>query len=456
MPEPNPMHTLAHTVFTGDNLHVLRGINDDSVDLIYLDPPFNSNKSYSAPIGGKAAGAAFKDTWTLDDVDLAWHGEIAEREPAVYAVIDASGHSHGNRMKSYLIMMAVRLIEMRRVLKPSGSVYLHCDDAAGHYLKLLMDGIFGKDCFRNEITWRRYGSHNDARKYGRVSDKILFYAPAKATWNTQRLPLDSAAVARNYRHEDDRGRFATSPLHARTLSGGGYEYTWRGISDVWKFPKERLDALDADGRIYWPPKGRVPRRKVYLDEMSGKPASDVITDISIASGKERTGYPTQKPLALLERLIGSSSNEGDLVLDPFCGCATALIAAHNLRRRWIGIDISPMAHKLVKMRLERDLGVFSSAVQHRTDVPRRTDLGELPSYRTHKHTLYGLQEGICAGCNIHFPFRNLTIDHVIPRARGGSDRIDNLQLLCGACNSTKGTDSQAHLTARLKARGVIR
>ena len=317
MPERSPGEALAYTVFTGDNLHVLRGINDDSIDLIYLDPPFNSNKSYSAPICGKAAGAAFKDTWTLDDVDLAWHGEIAERESAVYAVIDASDRSHGKGMKSYLIMMAVRLLEMRRALKPLGSIYLHCDAAAGHYLKLLMDGIFGKDCFRNEITWRRYGSHNDARKYGRVSDKILFYAPPKATWNTQRLPLDAATVARNYRHEDERGRFATSPLHARTLSGGGYEYTWRGISDVWKFPKERLDALDADGRIYWPPKGRVPRRKVYLDDASGKPASDVITDISIAAGKERTGYPTQKPLALLERFIGASSNQGDLVLDPF-------------------------------------------------------------------------------------------------------------------------------------------
>ena len=207
MPEPNTIRPLAHTVFTGDNLHVLRGMNSDSVDLIYLDPPFNSNKSYSAPIGGKAAGAAFKDTWTLDDVDLAWHGEIA---------------------------------------------------------------------------------------------------------------------------------------------------------------------------------------------------------------------------------------------------------AHNLGRRWIGIDISPMAHKLVKMRLERDLGVFSLAVNHRTDVPRRTDLGELPDYRTHKHTLYGRQEGVCTGCNVHFPFRNLTIDHLVPRAKGGSNHSDNLQLLCGACHSMKGTDSQAHLTARLKARGVIR
>ena len=442
------------TLWTGDNLDILRGMNSDCVDLIYLDPPFNSNRTYSAPIGSEAAGAAFKDSWTLDDVDLAWHGEIAEREPALYGVIDAAGLAHSKSMKSYLIMMAVRLLEMKRIVKKTGSLYVHCDDAASHYLKMLMDCIFGKACFRNEIVWQRYGSHNDARKYGRVSDRLLFYALKGATWNTQRLPLDDETVARNYRHKDERGRFTTSPLHARTLSGGGYEYTWRGIHDIWKFPENRLEELDAEERIYWPPRGRTPRRKVYLDEVGGKPLADVMTDISIVGGKERTGYPTQKPLALLDRIIKASSNEGDLVLDPFCGCATACVAAERLRRQWVGIDLSPKAAQLVRQRLKQEMGIFYD-IAHREDIPKRTDLGKLPSYRTHKHSLYGRQEGFCAGCRAHFPFRNLTVDHIVPLARGGSDHIDNLQLLCGACNSTKGRGSQAQLMVRLREQGVV-
>ena len=442
------------TLWTGDNLDILRGMNSDCVDLIYLDPPFNSNRTYSAPIGSEAAGAAFKDSWTLDDVDLAWHGEIAEREPALYGVIDAAGLAHSKSMKSYLIMMAVRLLEMKRIVKKTGSLYVHCDDAASHYLKMLMDCIFGKACFRNEIVWQRYGSHNDARKYGRVSDRLLFYALKGATWNTQRLPLDDETVARNYRHKDEMGRFTTSPLHARTLSGGGYEYTWRGIHDIWKFPENRLEELDAEERIYWPPRGRTPRRKVYLDEVGGKPLADVMTDISIVGGKERTGYPTQKPLALLDRIIKASSNEGDLVLDPFCGCATACVAAERLRRQWVGIDLSPKAAQLVRQRLKQEMGIFYD-IAHREDIPKRTDLGKLPSYRTHKHSLYGRQEGFCAGCRAHFPFRNLTVDHIVPLARGGSDHIDNLQLLCGACNSTKGRGSQAQLMVRLREQGVV-
>ena len=223
------------TLWTGDNLDILRGMNSDCVDLIYLDPPFNSNRTYSAPIGSEAAGAAFKDSWTLDDVDLAWHGEIAEREPALYGVIDAAGLAHSKSMKSYLIMMAVRLLEMKRIVKKTGSLYVHCDDAASHYLKMLMDCIFGKTCFRNEIVWQRYGSHNDARKYGRVSDRLLFYALRGATWNTQRLPLDDETVARNYRHKDERGalrrrRSTPAPCRVEVTNTHGEAYTISGNS----------------------------------------------------------------------------------------------------------------------------------------------------------------------------------------------------------------------------------
>ena len=180
-----------------------------------------------------------------------------------------------------------------------------------------------------------------------------------------------------------------------------------------------------------------------------------VWEISVLAGssKERIGYPTQKPLALLERVIRASSNEGDVVLDPFCGCATALVAAERLGREWVGIDLSPLAAKLVKSRLEKEMRLFYD-VHHRTDIPRRTDLGELPSYKTHRHTLYGRQEGLCAGCRVMFPFRNMTVDHVVPRARGGSDHLENLQLLCGACNAKKGTRPHEALIADLEREGL--
>ena len=176
------------TLWTGDNLDIMRGLNSESVDLIYLDPPFNSNRDYSSPIGSEAAGAAFKDTWTLNDVDLAWHGLIAEENPGLYGIIDAAGVAHGKGMKSYLIMMAVRLLEMRRILKPTGSTYLHCDPTASHYLKLTMDSVFGPGQFRTEITWKRTSAHSDARQgrqqHGRVHDLILFYTKSgRWTWN---------------------------------------------------------------------------------------------------------------------------------------------------------------------------------------------------------------------------------------------------------------------------------
>ncbi len=200
-------------------------------------------------------------------------------------------------------------------------------------------------------------------------------------------------------------------------------------------------------------KSRLKRLRDIMDE--GKAISDVwrIPVIS-SSAKERVGYPTQKPLALLERIVKASSNEGAVVLDPFCGCATALVAADRLQRQWIGIDLSPLAAKLVLKRLRDDRGPLFDDVKHRQDIPARTDHGPLPSYRTHRHTLFGRQEGICAGCRIMFPFRNMTVDHVVPKSKAGSDHLDNLQLLCGACNSMKGARSQEAFVARLKNQGI--
>ena len=207
--------------------------------------------------------------------------------------------------------------------------------------------------------------------------------------------------------------------------------------------------------IHYSSKGGMPRLKGYLPPDAGQLPGDIWTDINVlnARAKERVNYPTQKPLALLERIIKASSNEGDMVLDPFCGCATACIAAEKLGRQWVGIDISPKAADLVKLRLHNEIGLFWQGT-HRTDIPMRTDLGVLPSYRTHKHTLFGKQEGLCGGCLVMFPFRNMTIDHIVPQSKSGTDHIDNLQLLCNACNSMKGTGTQEGFIANLRAIGM--
>ena len=381
------MNVKNRTIFSNDNLPVLRGIDTESVDLIYLDPPFNSNRNYAAPIGSEAAGAAFKDTWTLSDVDNAWHGEIADREPALYQAIHAAELTHGKGMKSYLIMMAVRLLEMQRVLKKTGSIYLHCDPTASHYLKSVMDAVFGKNNFRNEVVWQRTNTHGLGKQFGRVHDTILFYTrSSQRVWNDVYTEHDPEYVQRTYRHSDERGLFQVDNLTGGSVTEKGESgQPWRGVDPSfagrhWSTPQssawpegveppdnyeelsvhERLDALDAAGLIYWPPKGKVPRFKRYLSTSKGRKVHDVITDINpIASkSKERIGYPTQKPVALLERIIKASSNKNDIVLDPFCGCATTCVAAERLQRQWIGIDISPKAVDLVRVRLENEVGLL--------------------------------------------------------------------------------------------------
>ena len=468
------------TMWTGDNLDIMRGMNSESVDLIYLDPPFNSNRNYAAPIGSEAAGAAFKDTWTLDNVDLAWHGEIAEQHPALYAIIDASREAHGKGMQSYLIMMGVRLLEMRRLLKPTGSIYLHCDPTASHYLKLLMDAVWGSNNFCNEVIWKRTSGKKTKRKLPSNHDVILFYvASPAAKINQVYVEHDPIYVAKHYRHEDKHGRFRISDLTAAEVRYGDSGMPWRSIDVTGKgrhwavpgtFPghivlpecwadmttQERLDFLDSVELIHWPSKGTMPGFKRYLSTSKGATLTDLILDIEplAAKAKEKTGYPTQKPLPLLERIVKVGSNEGEMVLDPFCGCATACVAADRLDRQWAGIDLSPLAAKLVRQRIQAE-GPLLYDLIHRTDIPKRNDVGKLPPYKTHKHTLFGKQEGLCNGCCIAFPFQNFTIDHVVSQSKGGTHHIDNLQLLCNACNSKKGSGTQAQLIVALQQDGII-
>lgn len=454
------------TIWTGDNLDILRGMNSESVDLIYLDPPFNSNRNYSAPVGSAAAGAAFKDTWTLSDLDVAWMGLIADEHPAIYKTLEAAGLTHGKSMQSYLCMMAVRLLEMRRVLKDTGSVYLHCDPTASHYLKQTMDAVFGADNFRSEITWKRTSAHSDGRQgrrqHGRIHDVILYYTKsANWTWNLIYTPYDQEYVERFYRHiESDTGRrYQLGDLTGRGgAAKGNPEYEVMGVTRFWAFSKERMQEMIDAGLVVQTRPGAVPRQKRYLDEMPGVPLQDSWTDIGPISSqaKERLGYPTQKPLALLERIIKASSNEGDIVLDPFCGCATACVAAENLGRKWVGIDLSPKAIELVNLRLRSAMGglFHDRLVTARTDIPRRTDIDAPIPYRQNKHILFGRQEGRCNGCRMDFPFHIFEVDHIIPLARGGTDHIDNLQLLCAHCNRTKGDRPQEYLIARLKDTGI--
>ena len=445
------------TLWTGDNLGIMRGMNSVSVDLIYLDPPFNSNRDYAAPIGSEAAGAAFKDTWALSDVDEAWHGEVADRQPALYSIIDAAGMAHGQGMKSYLIMMAVRLLEMQRLLKPTGSIYLHCDPTASHYLKMLMDSIFGQARFRNELSWRRSNPKSlGSTNFPNCRDIILRYtASDRCIFNKVYGTHDPEYVRRAYKYQDPAGRrYRLLPLLNPNQDRPNLTYEFLGVHRVWRWTRERMEQAYADGLVVQLKPGAVPQYKKYLEDSKGRTITNDWGDIEQAAGSEAIGYPTQKPVALLDRIIRASSNEGATVLDPFCGCATALVAADRLNREWAGIDLSPLAARLVLKRLREDRGPLFDDVTHREDVPARTDLGELPNYRTHKHMLYGRQEGICGGCQVLFPFRNMTVDHVVARSRGGSDHFENLQLLCGACNSMKGAESQEYLVARLKAEGI--
>ena len=439
------------TIFTGDNLPVMRGMNSESVDLIYLDPPFNSNANYAAPIGSEAAGAEFKDTWTLRDVDNAWLDLIEAKHPSLNRVIHAA---MTNSDKSYLIYMAVRVLEMHRILKETGSIYLHCDPTMSHYLKLVMDAVFGRDNFLNEVVWKRTAAHNDSAVYGGIHDTILYYSKGDSpTLNEQYQPYSDEYLKR-YKHTDENGkRFLDRDLTAGSLSGGGYQYEWKGITKIWRCPFTTMQEYHKSGKLYYTRNG-TPRLKQFLDDMPGVPVQDVWIDIPPinSQAKERVGYPTQKPLALLDRIIQASSHEADIVLDPFCGCATTLVAADRLQRDWIGVDISAKAAELVVERIRTDQGMFEEIVA-RTDIPKRTDIGDIPRYNSpeNKTQLYGEQGGECAGCKEHFRKQHLEIDHIIAKSVGGTDHIENLQLLCGHCNRIKGDRGQEYLLSRLNA-----
>ncbi len=376
-------------LYYGDNLDVLRQhVKDESVDLVYLDPPFNSNATYSVLFGhadGTQSAAqiqAFEDTWHWDKAASAAFRETVKAGGQVASALGAFQTLLGpSTMLAYLSMMAPRLAALRRVLKPTGSIYLHCDPTASHYLKLLLDAVFGPENFRSEVIWKRTTAHNSAKRYGPVHDVILLYSKsANYVWNASFQDYDPKYLATKYRHTDAGGNlYRLSDLTGPGRREGASGQPWRGYNPTdsgrhWQPPSycydkyrelageelsqypliERLDKLDEIGLIQWPDKpGGRPEHRRFLADMRGVALQDVWTDIDPINARatERLGYPTQKPQALLERIIRASSNEGDVVLDPFCGCGTTIAAAQTLKRNWIGIDLTALAISLIKSRL---------------------------------------------------------------------------------------------------------
>jgi len=401
------------TLFHGDNLDFLRAMNSNSVHLIATDPPFNKGRDFHATPDSLADGASFHDRWSWKrDVHQEWVDQITDDWPNVMNVIQGSRSSYGDDMGAFLCYMAVRLIAMRRVLRDDGSIYLHCDPTASHYLKELMDAIFGKKNFRNEIIWCYSGGGQPKKDFPKKHDVILRYSKTKHyifNADAVRVPYDS----------DYQATVFTSPMSR------------------------------APGKTYGPN----PKGKVVEDWWRGIPRP---------YGKERVGYPTEKPLALYERIVRASSNEGDIVLDPFAGCATTCVVADILGRQWVGIDIWDKAHDVVVNRLEAE-GLLGGhrlgSVNFTAEPPQRTDGGEtaVPFMLTPKgidepkgpkmsraemlEILLDKDGSVCQGCGREFDdYRYLQLDHNAPRSSGGINHISNRILLCGPCNLAKSDD----------------
>ncbi|MBK8628820.1 MAG: restriction endonuclease [Sphingomonadales bacterium] len=384
---------MTNKLYYGDNLDVLRThISDESVDLIYLDPPFNSNANYNilfkSPAGKSADSQieAFEDTWHWNDkAEAAFHDVMVSGNTDVAELLRAMrGFLKENDMMAYLAMMAVRLIELHRVLKPTGSLYLHCDPTASHYLKLLLDGVFGALSFRSEIIWKRTSAHaNSRRNFAGVHDVIFLYAKtSNFIHNEAFTPYSQTYIDEHFVHLDPDGRrFRRSDLrnpgvrpnltYDFTASNG---ITYKPHPNGWAVSREVMEQLDREGRLFFPKKEDARlRKKIYLDESPGVPATDFWDDLPPihASAQERLGYPTQKPLALLERILNASSNPGDVVLDPFCGCGTAVDAAQKLGRQWIGIDVTHLSIGLIERRLQDRYGPNVLAKGAKASTPSR-------------------------------------------------------------------------------------
>ncbi len=467
------------TLYHRDNLEILRGINTETVHLIATDPPFNKNRDFHATPDSLARDARFQDRWSWrDDVHDDWLLEIMREHPDVWSVISAAKRVYGDDMGAFLCFMAVRLLEMHRILRDDGSLYLHIDHTAHAYVKCLLDAIFGRQNFRNDIVWKRTtrgfkGSQFLPRNYNSNTDSILYYVKSdEALFDMSRVlePYDPDYLAKAFKLEDDAGSYYLDVAFNRPSASPRPNlcYEYKGFypphASGWKVGKTRMEELDKAGELVV--KNDQLYRKVRPKE--GRIRNNLWDDVSEAKGKERSGYPTQKPLALYERIIKASSNPGDFVLDPFCGCATTPIAAERLGRKWVGIDIWDKAHETVLARLKSE-GLMADEsgapdntrlnlnfkVHYETKPPIRTDGGDeavailaTPTSRVRKryppprsqHERLLLDFGaFCQGCGRDYSFdpRVLEVDHIRPKSDGGTDAYGNLTLLCPPCNRAK-------------------
>ena len=496
-----------NTLYEMDNLDVLRGMNSETVDLIATDPPFNTERNRSGTAGFYVDKWKWGDTgilpdqWKWNEVHPKWLEEIKDDNLELHKVIEATWVCHGEDIAAFLCFLSVRLLEMQRILKPTGSIFLHCDHTANSYIRLAMDAIFGKQNFRNEIVWKRTNSPTVAGyKLGTVHDTIFLYSKKhrERKLNPVFIPYTEEYIKKHFKKEDIRGKYQATPVTAKGTRRGYSGAAWRGVDITarglhWSCPTtlpdgleipiawesmntlEKLEWLDANDMIYWPPRGKMPRFKYYLSASEGARLADTITDVAGVQGgsEEITGSPDQKPVKLYKRFIKAGSDEGDLVLDPFCGCATTIIAARELNRRWVGIDRRLDAKYHVVSRIagidakERErlesLPDFADWVQeqmaryeahYRNDPPERTDNGEpaapaleqvIPvaeeyTLRHDKmHEILVKQFGLkCWGCGFEAPDeRYLELDHIDPKSSGGSNQLDNRALLCRPCNQKK-------------------
>ncbi len=520
-------HPLNRHLFIADNIYLLRRLDNESVDLICIDPPFSKNQTFVGNLNpplteaerdweretlagwgihtaadAENAGiewpegqnnARFQDIWRWEnDVHEDWISRIEDDYPALATVIEATRHAHSEGMAAYIAYMAIRIIEMRRVLKSTGSVYLHCDSTASRYLATLMDTVFGRDNFGNEIIWQRNESKGLAsRRLPRNHDTILRVTKSShSTWNPPYIPHNLEEAQKQYTHKDQDGRLyqltsLTNPNHNRP----NLTYEFLGVTRVWRWTKERMQEAYEAGQIVQTRPGAVPRFKRYLDEQKGIPVDDIWTDIKPlqAQSTERTGYPTQKPVALAERIILASSNPGDVVLDCFAGCAYVPVAAERNGRQWIACDISPRALTVLRRQFakfqyavdgsqnaEQPALMVAANVITRSphDLPERTDtdpaerqdIKELPEIKfkvpssiipekemlEHLLKLSGYQAWCCGFANrmssgvIVETANNFHLDHIDPKSKDGSNQIWNRAPLCPTHNVRK-SNRRVHL-----------
>lgn len=434
------------TLFHGDNLGFLRGINSETIDLIATDPPFKKGRDFHATPDSLASGAKFQDRWSWErDVHQDWVDQITDDYPALMEAIESARFAHSDGMGAYMCFMAVRLMEMHRVLKRTGSIYLHCDPTASHYLKAVMDAIFGWQQFLGEVIWNKGNGVKGRRRWGNENENLLSYARKfgshvlNATDADLRIPYAETSLSMHFTNVDDSGR------HFRRRIVNGKEY------------------------IYYADEGRFIGN--LWNNLSSMQANTPIMD-------ESTGYPTQKPVVLYERIIRASSNEGDVVLDPFAGCATTCVAAERMSRQWIGMDIWDGAREVVQQRMQDNLQLLINIpeIHHVNEIPDRTDAGEQAApflrvkekvkepdgpkmSRAEMYDFLLAQRGQrCQGCDREFDDpRYLELDHNTPRADGGINHISNRVLLCGPCNKLKSNIyTLSGLRSQNKKRGYMR